>query len=101
MEGIAFFFSSSTKRMKAGLTTHLFRKGTLKGHYRSTEEAKRGKYINQSGRRETVVWWKGNMMGIPGQQRGAERGTLEPHTSQRWGSPGYLACDILSAINTL
>lgn len=85
MEGIAFFFSSSTKRMRAGLTTHLFRKGTLKGHYRSTEDAKRGKYINQSGRRETVVWWKGNMMGIPGQQRGAERGTLEPHTSQRWG----------------
>lgn len=32
---------------------------------------------------------------------GAERGTLEPHTSQRWGGPGYLACDILSAINTL
>ena len=46
MEGIAFFFSSSTKRMKAGLTTHLFRKGTLKGLYRSTEEAKRGKYID-------------------------------------------------------
>ena len=43
------------------------------------------------------------MMRIPGQQRGTERGTLEPHMSQRWGggSPGYLACDILSAINTL
>lgn len=101
MEGIAFFFSSSTKRMRAGLTTHLFRKGTLKGHYRSKKEAKRGKYINQSGRRETVVWWKGNMMGIPGKQRG-QRGEHWSLTRPRGGgSPGYLACDILSAINTL